>query len=332
MNPTALRSGHKAVVALSGGIGGAKLALGLKRVLPAGTLSVIANTGDDFEHLGLTVSPDIDTLVYTLAGLSNTAQGWGRMDETWTFMAALAALGGPDWFQLGDGDLAMHVMRTHRLAGGETLTAITADMAQSLGVGAAILPMADRPVRTKLLTADGVLDFQDYFVRQRAGPAITGVRYAGAEAAEVTAAVRAVLSDPALGAIVIAPSNPLISIEPILAVPGMRDAIRRAGVPVVAVSPIIAGQAVKGPTAKMMRELGQEPTAANVLERYRGLVDAFIADPADIRDLEGQGEGVTLIGANVMMRTLEDRDRLARLVIETAASVVGGAASRTGEP
>ena len=332
MNPTALKSEHKAVVVLSGGIGGAKLALGLKRVLPAGTLSVIANTGDDFEHLGLTVSPDIDTLVYTLAGLSNTAQGWGRTDETWTFMAALEALGGPDWFQLGDGDLAMHVMRTHRLAAGESLTAITADLAQSLDVGAAILPMADQPVRTKLLTADGVRDFQDYFVRQRAEPPITGVLYAGVEAAEVTAAVRAVLSDPALAAIVIAPSNPLISIEPILAVPGMRDAIRRAGVPVVAVSPIIAGQAVKGPTAKMMRELGQEPTAANVLERYRGLVDAFIADPADIGDLEGQGEGVTLIGANVMMRTLEDRDRLARLVIETASSVVGGAASRTGEP
>ena len=332
MNPTALRSGHKAVVALSGGIGGAKLALGLKRVLPAGALSVIANTGDDFEHLGLTVSPDIDTLVYTLAGLSNTAQGWGRADETWTFMAALAALGGPDWFQLGDGDLAMHVMRTNRLAAGETLTAITADLAQSLDVGAAILPMADQPVRTKLVTANGVLDFQDYFVRQRAEPASTGVRYAGAETATVTAAVRAVLSDPALAAIVIAPSNPVISIEPILAVPGMRDAIRRAGVPVVAVSSIIAGQAVKGPTAKMMRELGQEPTAANVLERYRGLVDSFIADPADIRDLEGEGEGVTLIGADVMMRTLEDRDRLARLVIETAASLAGGAASRTGEP
>ena len=331
MSPTAMASGDLTVVALSGGLGGAKLALGLKRVLPPGALSVIANTGDDFEHLGLTVSPDIDTLVYTLAGLSNTAQGWGRADETWTFMSALAALGGPGWFQLGDGDLAMHVMRTHRLAAGETLTAITEDLAQSLDVGAAILPMADQPVRTNLVTAHGLLDFQDYFGRQRAQPAIAGVRYAGAEAAEVTAAVRAVLSDPALVAIVIAPSNPVISVEPILAVPGMRDAIRRAGVPVGAVSPIIAGQAVKGPTAKMMRELGQEPTAGNVLERYRGLVDAFIADPADIRDLEGQGDGVTLIGANVMMRTLEDRERLAGLVIETAASLVGEPA-RTGEP
>lgn len=325
-----MASGKTGVVVLSGGIGGAKLALGLKRVLPAGALSIIANTGDDFDHLGLMVSPDIDTLVYTLAGLSNTLQGWGRADETWSFMAALEALRGPGWFQLGDGDLAMHVMRTHRLTAGETLTAITTELASALDVGAAILPMADQPVRTQLDTADGVLAFQDYFVRQRAEPVITGVRYAGVEGAEVPTGVRAVLSDPALGAIVIAPSNPLISIEPILAVPGMRRAIRRAGVPVVAVSPIIAGQAVKGPTAKMMRELGQEPTAANVLQRYQGLVDAFIVDPVDIASLEGQADGVTLVGADVMMRTLEDRERVARLVIETAASVVGVPA-RTGK-
>ncbi len=162
------------VVALSGGIGGAKLALGLARILPAGALSVIANTGDDFEHLGLTISPDIDTLVYTLAGLSNTQQGWGRAGETWSFMAALKALGGPDWFQLGDGDLAMHVVRSHRLAGGETLSAITADLARAAGVDTKILPMADSAVRTKLETRDGLLDFQDYFVRLRAEPVITG--------------------------------------------------------------------------------------------------------------------------------------------------------------
>ena len=320
-------AGQGKVVALSGGIGGAKLALGLKRVLAPGALSVIANTGDDFEHLGLTVSPDIDTLVYTLAGVSNRSQGWGREGETWSFMSALEALGGPTWFQLGDGDLAMHVVRSDRLRAGETLTAITADLAQALGAGVTILPMADRPVRTKIETAAGVLDFQDYFVRLRSEPEITGVRYEGAEAATLSDAVAAALGHAALAAIVIAPSNPLISIEPILAVPGMRDAIRAAGVAVVGVSPVIRGQAVKGPTAKMMREIGLEATAAGVLARYRGIVDAFIADPDDIPELEGHAGGVTLVGANVMMKTLDDRDRLARLVLQVAAKVAGGRAT-----
>lgn len=319
------------VVALSGGIGGAKLALGLKRVLAPGALSVIANTGDDFEHLGLTVSPDIDTLVYTLAGLANARQGWGREGETWSFMSALKALGGPDWFQLGDGDLAMHVMRSDRLRAGETLTAITANVAQALGVGARILPMADSAVRTRLETADGVLEFQDYFVRRRAEPAITGLIYEGAEAASVTAAVADVLAAVDLSAIVIAPSNPLISIEPILAVRGMRAAIRRAGVPVVAVSPIIRGEAVKGPTAKMLGELGHEATALTVLRRYQGLIDGFIVDEGDLAALEGAVDGVTLVGANVMMRSLEDRDRLAGVVIETARAI-SRARARTGEP
>ncbi len=324
---SALATGDPAgsVIALSGGIGGAKLALGLARILPAGALSVIANTGDDFEHLGLTISPDIDTLVYTLAGLSNTQQGWGREGETWSFMAALKALGGPDWFQLGDGDLAMHAVRSHRLAGGEALTAITADLTRALGVDVEILPMADSPVRTKLETGGGLLDFQDYFVRLRAEPVISGIRYDGAADACVTAAVHSALRRADLAAIVIAPSNPLISIEPILAVPGMRAAIRAAGVPVVAVSPIIQGAAVKGPTAKMLDELGEGATAAAVLKRYSGLIDGFIADAADLAELQDVVDGVTLVGANVMMRSLEDRERLARVVIETAQAIKGGA-------
>jgi LPPG:FO 2-phospho-L-lactate transferase len=321
MSYGATRSEGGLVVALSGGIGGAKLALGLKRILAPGALSVIANTGDDFEHLGLTVSPDIDTLIYTLAGVANAEQGWGRAGETWSFMGALKALGGPDWFQLGDGDLAMHVMRSHRLAAGATLTAITAELARALDVGAEILPMSDLPVRTKLETRDGLLDFQDYFVRLRAAPVITGIRYEGAAEAGVTEAVRRVLARDDLAAIVIAPSNPLISIEPILAVPGMRAAIGAAGVPVVAVSPVIRGQAVKGPTAKMLHELGEGASARAVLGRYAGLIDGFIADETDAAELEGAVHGVTLVGANVMMRSLDDRERLARLALDTAWAI-----------
>lgn len=306
------------VVALSGGIGGAKLALGLKRVLPAGALAIVANTGDDFEHMGLTVSPDIDTLVYTLAGLANPETGWGRRDETWSFMNAVGALGGETWFKLGDGDLGMHVMRTMRLKRGDSLSAITSDVCRALDVGATIVPMSDQPVRTKLRSDSGWLEFQHYFVRQQARPVVHEIAYEGSETARPPAGLLELLSGPGLDAIVICPSNPLISVEPILAVTGIADAIARAPAPVIAVSPIIAGRAVKGPTAKMLEELGQPATARTVLERYAGLVDAFIVDPGDMAELEAAATGVTLHAADIMMTSLEDRERLAGTVLNVA--------------
>jgi LPPG:FO 2-phospho-L-lactate transferase len=311
------------VLALSGGIGGAKLALGLSRILPGGDLVVVANTGDDFEHLGLAISPDLDTLMYTLAGLDDPQRGWGRRDETWTFMAALAALGGETWFQLGDGDLATHVERTRRLAAGETLSAIAADLCRRLGLAATILPMSDDRVRTRLRTAEGWLDFQDYFVRRRCEPEVREIAYQGAERARPQPAVLAALGDMSLRAVVICPSNPLVSIEPILAVRGLREAIARCTAPVVAVSPIIGGRAVKGPTAKMMAELGIPATAEAVARRYADLIDGYVVDHADGATPIDLGIPVTV--AHTLMVTIEDRERLARDVL-AAADVIAGAA------
>lgn len=299
-------------VAISGGVGGAKLALGLAHVL-GGRLAVIVNTGDDFEHLGLHVSPDVDTTLYTLAGIVNTETGWGRCNETWTFMQAFGALGGPQWFRLGDGDLATHVQRTCRLRAGDTLTAITRDFALSLGIGPAILPMSDEPVRTIVETADGELGFQDYFVRQQCQPVVRGLRFQGAKAARPSREVLAALAHPDLAGIVICPSNPWLSVDPILAVPGLKAAIRAAGVPVVAVTPIIAGQAVKGPTAKIMRELGLAPDAIEVARHYAGLIDGFLLDVADA-GLQAQLD-VPSQTAQTLMRSLDARIDLAQSTI-----------------
>lgn len=299
-------------VAISGGVGGAKLSLGLAHVLGE-RLTIIANTGDDFEHVGLHVSPDVDTALYTLAGIVNEATGWGRNNETWTFMQALETLGGPQWFRLGDGDLATHVERTCRLRAGETLTQITADFADRLGIEPAVLPMSNEPVRTMVSTADGELGFQDYFVRQQCKPVVQALRFQGAKAARLSAEVLAALSDTALAGIIICPSNPWLSVDPILGVSGMKAAIRAAGVPVIAVTPIIAGKAVKGPTAKIMGELGLSPDAAEVARHYAGLIDGFLIDATDasLRDKIS----VPVHAAQTLMRTLEDRIALAREAI-----------------
>jgi LPPG:FO 2-phospho-L-lactate transferase len=304
------------VVALSGGVGGAKLALGLSRVLPAGELMVVANIGDDFEHLDLAISPDIDTLMYVLAGLDDTERGWGRRDETWHFMAALEALGGETWFQLGDRDLATHVERTRRLAAGESLSAITADFGRRLGIAPRIVPMSDDRVRTRLRTDEGWFDFQDYFVRLRCEPAVLELDYDGAPAARVHPDVLAALRDASLRAVVICPSNPFVSIDPILAVPGMRAAMSASAAPVVAVSPIIGGRAVKGPTAKMFAELGLQPSAAAVARHYGDLIDGYVLDHADAACAAELGISVTM--SHTLMLTLEDRDMLARDVLAFA--------------
>jgi len=304
------------VLALSGGIGGAKLALGLYRILPPGALMVAANTGDDFEHLGLAISPDIDTLLYTLAGLDNPELGWGRRDETWTFMKALESLGGETWFNLGDGDLATHVERTRRLAAGESLSQIADDFRRRLGISARLLPMSDDRVRTRLRTAEGWLDFQDYFVRQRCRPVVREIAFAGADQARPQPNFLAALADKNLRAVVICPSNPFISIDPILSLPGIHEALRACQAPVVAVSPIIGGKAVKGPTAKMMAELGLPVDAAAVARHYGEILDHYVADETDANEIGDLGLPVTV--TRTFMLSLEDREALARVVLEAA--------------
>jgi LPPG:FO 2-phospho-L-lactate transferase len=316
------QQGH--VVALSGGIGGAKLVLGLSRIMPPADLLVIGNTSDDFEHLGLAVSPDLDTIMYTLAGLDDPQRGWGRRDETWTFMSALARLGGETWFQLGDGDLATHVERTRRLHAGESLSTITADFCRRLGIATRVVPMTDDAVRTRLETDRGLLDFQDYFVRQGCAPVLLKVTYAGAPAARAHSDALAALHDPRLRAVVICPSNPLLSIEPVLAVPGISDAVAGCAAPVIAVSPIIAGRAVKGPTAKMMFELGLPVTAGAVARRYAHLLDGYVLDHADAGDAVGLD--IPVATAKTLMVTLEDREALARAVLAHADALAEGAA------
>jgi LPPG:FO 2-phospho-L-lactate transferase len=307
------------VLALSGGVGGAKLALGLRNVVPAGKLTIVANTGDDFEHLGLHVSPDIDTLLYTLAGLENPATGWGRRDETWTFMAVLAGLGGETWFRLGDGDLAIHVERTRRLSAGEPLSSIIRDFGKRLGVGATIVPMSDDPVRTRARTAAGWLDFQRYFVEQQCRPEVTEFSYGGAPTAKPHPDFVAALAHPELRAVVICPSNPFISIEPILTVPGVREALLACAAPVVAVAPIVGDQAIKGPTAKMMRELGLRISAETVAQRYADILDGYVVDDSDAPLLATLP--IPAIAAKAVMVSLADREQLAKMTLALADDI-----------
>jgi LPPG:FO 2-phospho-L-lactate transferase len=296
-------------VALSGGIGGAKLSLGLMHLL-GDRLTVIVNTGDDFEHLGLTISPDIDTTLYTLGGLVNTETGWGRRDETWSFMQAMTALGGPAWFNLGDRDLATHVDRTDRLRSGETLTGTTQHLAGKFGVSARILPMTDTPVRTVVETDTGPLAFQEYFVRDRCRPVVRAIRYDGAMDARITAQAMQALSAPDLAGVIVCPSNPWLSIDPILAVPGMRDAIRGSGAPVIAVTPIVAGKALKGPTAKIMTELGIAPDARSIANHYGDLIDGFVFDAQDEQAIGSMPRPAT--ATDTVMQTLDHKIALAR--------------------
>lgn len=302
------------IAVLAGGVGGARFANGLAAILPPGQLTVIVNVGDDFDHLGLRICPDIDTVNYTLAGLNNRALGWGQVDETWNFMGALGKLGGPDWFNLGDRDLATHILRTHRLKAGEPLSAITADFAQARGIPHSVLPATDDPLRSMVDTDEGELDFQHYFVRRRCEPVFRSIRFAGAQTARANPAVLAALDDPALEAIVIAPSNPLLSIAPILAVPDIAARLRSRRVPCIAISPFIAGQAVKGPAAKIMRELGLEPGPAALAQHYGDLVDGLVIDTADAADLASPA----LLRTDILMRDDADQQRLAAEVLAFA--------------
>ena len=318
-------------VALSGGVGGAKLALGLCDVLadPA-RLTVVANTGDDFEHLGLKVCPDLDTLTYTLAGLANEEAGWGRAGESGAFMEALGALGGETWFFLGDKDLAVHVERTRRLQAGESLSAVTASLCARLGIQAHIVPMSDDPVPTVVETAEGPLAFQHYFVRERCRPKVLGFRYQGAAQARPLAAFLDALGAADLGAVIVCPSNPYISIDPILAVPGVRDALGACGAPVIAVSPIVGGQAVKGPTAKMMSERGIAPSAAAIAEHYAGLIDGFVLDEADRAQAAAIAAGGVAVEVTATMMTARaEKQALARAVLAFAGRLNSSGAGQS---
>lgn len=309
------------VVLLTGGVGGAKLALGLSRVLAAEQLTVVVNTGDDFDHFGLRICPDIDTTLYTLSGLANTELGWGRGDESWSFMETLGDLGGEDWFQLGDRDLAMHILRTQALTNAGSLTGFTAKMAEQLNVGAKILPASEDRIPTQLETSEGTLAFQDYFVRRRCTPEVKAVHYRGAQRAVPAPGIMEDLTQRDLLAVIIAPSNPYLSIAPILAIPGIRSALENVRAPVIAVTPIIGGEAVKGPTAKIMKELGLESSPITVAEYYRDLIDGFVLDCRD-EGLLPQMPVETCV-TNTLMNSLSDRERLAAEVLSFARSLSG---------
>ncbi len=312
------------VLALSGGIGGAKLALGLTHAMAPERLMIAANPGDDFEHLGLTICPDLDTLTYTLSGLSDREKGWGRAGESWNFLAALDAFGGETWFQLGDKDLALHIARAHRLASGESLSAITGDICRRLGIAAHILPATDAPLRTIVETPEGPLPFQRYFVERRAAPVVTGFTFDGAAAALPSPALAEVLAGGMLEAIVVCPSNPYISIDPILAIPGLRDALRGAGAPIVAVSPIVGGTAIKGPTAKMMRELGRPVSVQGIAAHYGDLLDGLVIDEADREAAdELRAGGLKVAVAQTVMRSDADKAALGEVVLWLAGRCRG---------
>lgn len=300
------------IVALAGGVGGAKLAHGLAQVLPPQDLTVIVNTGDDFEHLGLSISPDLDTVCYTLAGLANFETGWGRADESWNAIANVKRLGGPDWFNLGDQDLGTHLERTRRLREGQPLSQITRDFCKAWGVDVTVLPMSDQPVRTIVETDQGDLAFQEYFVHRRCEPRVKGFRFNGLNQAEPAPGV--VEAIQSADAVIICPSNPWVSVDPILKVL-QRSTVH--GLPsTVAISPIIGGQTVKGPAAKMYAELGIQPSALAVAEHYRGLLSGFVLDEVDA-DLAPQIPIPTLV-TNTLMKSLTDRAILAQAVLHFA--------------
>lgn len=309
------------VVALAGGVGGAKLAWGLAQVLPPQRLTVIVNTADDFEHLGLHISPDLDTVMYTLAELANPETGWGVRDDTWNMLSMLGRYAGPTWFRLGDRDLATHLVRSLWLRQGFPLTWITREMCRLLGIGPTILPMTDAAVQTVLCTDQGELPFQEYFVRYRWQPVVRSIRFAGIEQAQPTQEVIGALREADV--IVFCPSNPFVSLDPILALPAVRRIIAASRAPRVAVSSIVAGKAIKGPAAKLMRELGLEPSAAGLAEYYRDLLTGFVLDEQDtlLRLRISGGLGIPTLTTNTLMRTDEHRRQLARQTLQFAAEL-----------
>ena len=310
------------ILALAGGVGGAKLVRGLANILEPDELSVVVNTGDDFVLHGLSICPDLDTVTYTLAGLNNAELGWGLAGETWDFLAALKRLGGDDWFKLGDQDLATHVMRSYWLSQGQTLSQVTERICSALGVVHPIGPMTDDPVRTFLDTDIGKLDFQTYFVRERCKPTVSEILYAGASEAKPSVFLSKVIAQKSLSAIIICPSNPFLSVAPILALPDIRSWLENTSVPIVAVSPIIGGVAVKGPAAKLFKELGRDASVIGIAGYYGALLDGLVFDHEDKQQVAGVSEyGQRSLVTNTLMRTDEDKNCLASEVLEFVSSL-----------
>ncbi|MBM4425777.1 MAG: 2-phospho-L-lactate transferase [Chloroflexi bacterium] len=302
------------ITALAGGVGGAKLAHGLAQILPPEDLTVIVNTGDDFEHLGLYICPDLDTVCYTLAGLANPETGWGRANETWNTISNVETLGGPSWFRLGDQDIATHLERTRRLKEGQSLSQITKDFCKAWGIQHTILPMSDAPVRTMVDTDEGELAFQEYFVHRRCEPKVKGFRFDGVKEAEPAIGVKEALKSA--DAIVICPSNPWVSVDPILQV------VKEIKKPVVAVSPIIGGKTVKGPAVKMYSELGIDPSALAVANHYRTILTGFVLDNQDLNiQTEIDNLAIETLVTNTLMNHLADRARLAHDVLHFIGSL-----------
>lgn len=298
------------VLAITGGVGGAKLALGLSRVLAPDEVLFAVNTGDDFEHFGLHIAPDIDSLTYALAEQNNTELGWGRVGETWQFIETMESLGGAGWFRLGDKDIALHMRRTELMRAGATLTEATADIVTAMGIAHPIAPMSDNLVGTIVHTDQGPLAFQHYFVRERCQPKVTGFEFAGIDNATLNPLIVECLND--CSGVIICPSNPFVSVDPLLALPGMREALR--DIPVVAVSPIVGGIAIKGPAAKMMAELNMPATAAAVAGHYQGLIDGFVLDETDATD--AANIAVETLVTNTIMDSLQRRTLLAQECLE----------------
>ncbi|MGQ0655736.1 MAG: 2-phospho-L-lactate transferase CofD family protein [Betaproteobacteria bacterium] len=309
------------VVALAGQVGGAKLADGFYR-LRGKDLAVVVNTGDDFEHLGLAFSPDIDTMLYTLGGIASAQAGWEPENETRATYEMVKRLGGPAVPVLGDKSLAAPMLRAQGLASDASLTAITLDFCRHLGIAARVLPMSDDRVRTHVLTAEGAVTFNEYFSELACDPPVQGFQYAGAEDARIPDAVLDALHAADLEAVVLCPANPYHVIYPILAAGGLREVIRSRGVPVIAVSPIVGGRALKGSAGKMMRELGREPSARGVAGEYLRLIDGFVIDREDAAYLDNvRSLGIAVLAAPTIMRSIEDRTALAQAILDFAGAI-----------
>jgi LPPG:FO 2-phospho-L-lactate transferase len=309
------------IVAFAGGVGGAKLIDGLAQNLPAEDLTVVVNTGDDFIYSGLYIAPDLDSVCYTLAGIANPATGWGRVDESWNVLDALDQLGAPTWFSLGDRHLATHLERTRRMNNGEPLSVVTEAFCQAWGVLVRVLPMSDDPVATMVYSEGRELAFQDYFVREACQPVVRGFRFAGSDAARPTPGILSALSQA--DAVIFCPSNPWVSIDPILSISAIREGIQT--LPVVAVSPLIGGQAVKGPAAKMYAEMGIQPSARAVARHYRELLTGFVLDESDREEsMEIERWGIIPYATDIMMRDIPDRKRLAGEVLEFTRLLLEG--------
>jgi len=307
------------VVALAGGVGGAKLVDGLASALPPDDLTVVINTGDDFDHLGLRICPDIDTVVYTLAGLADPKRGWGRADESWNFLTELERLGGPTWFRLGDRDLALHVERTRRLMAGETLSEVTEHIRQALGVQARVLPMSDDRVATVVQTENETLPFQEYFVARRCEPVVRGFTFQGAQQAKPAPGVLQALDDAEM--IVFCPSNPWVSLDPILAIPGLREVVRSKRA--IGITPMLGRRAVKGPAAKISAELGVEPSALGVAQHFNDLLLGWMIDEQDA-DLTPQiaALGIRVHTTSILMVDRDDRLRLAEELLQFGRELI----------